>query len=49
MGRGDSGQTLKTDLPNYARLVRNLNLELATLFSQLCRNLCHLCALSTVS
>lgn len=44
MGRGDSGQTLKTDLPNYARLVRNLNLELATLFSQLCRNLCHLCS-----
>ncbi|RUP87123.1 hypothetical protein D8M36_00560 [Dermabacter sp. HSID17554] len=35
---------LKTDLPNYARLVRNLNLELATLFLQLCRNLCHLCS-----
>mgnify|MGYP007043011312 FL=1 len=34
---------LKTDLPNYARFVRNLNLELATLFSQLCRNLRHLC------
>ena len=30
---------LKTDLANHARLVRNLNLELATLFSQLCRNL----------
>ena len=35
---------LKTDLPNYARLVRNLNLEPATLFSQLCRNLCQLCS-----
>lgn len=35
---------LKTDIANYARLVRNLNLELAMLFSQLCRNLCHLCA-----
>ena len=32
----------KTDLANYARLVRNLNLELATLLSQLCRNLCYL-------
>lgn len=31
------------DLVNYARLVRNLNLELATLFSQLCRSLCYLC------
>ncbi|SPJ40465.1 hypothetical protein CHUV2995_01259 [Corynebacterium diphtheriae subsp. lausannense] len=31
---------LKTDLANYARLVRNLDLDLATL-SQLCRNLCH--------
>lgn len=34
---------LKTDLANYVRLVRNLNLELATLFSQLCRNLRHFC------
>ncbi|OKY22397.1 hypothetical protein AOT42_02525 [Corynebacterium diphtheriae bv. gravis] len=32
---------LKTDLANYARLVRNLDLDLAKL-SQLCRNLCHL-------
>ena len=35
---------LKTDLASYARLVRILNLELATLFSQLCWNLCHLCS-----